>query len=169
MGNVDREGLKEKLMGLVREGLEEREKKIPAEIMKSLLTHVMLQTIDAQWKDHLLSMDHLKESVGLRGYAQKNPLNEYKKEGFDLFMEMVNRAKETIVQTFFHIQVSMPEEIKMEAAPKPVRMIEHRGEMMDGGGGEVHTVKREAPKVGRNDPCPCGSGKKHKKCCGAGV
>ncbi|MBI5185084.1 MAG: preprotein translocase subunit SecA [Nitrospinae bacterium] len=170
IAGVDREGLKEKLHGIIQRSFEERMSNIPKEITDMLLTNVMLQTIDSQWKDHLLTMDHLKESVGLRGYAQKNPLNEYKKEGFDLFSDMVARAKETITQTIFHVHISTPEEIRVREAPrKPARMIEHRGEFEGGGAPEPHTVKREAPKVGRNDPCPCGSGKKYKKCCGASL
>jgi preprotein translocase subunit SecA len=167
--NVDRDGLKEKLYGIIENFFEGRMADIPREIKDMLMTNVMLQTIDSQWKDHLLTMDHLKESVGLRGYAQKNPLNEYKKDGFDLFMEMINRAKDTIILALFHVHIATPEELRLREAPrKPMRMIEHRGEVA-GGVPEPHTVKREAPKVGRNDPCPCGSGKKYKKCCGASL
>ncbi len=167
--DVNRDELKVKLLEIVQSLYDDREKNIPSEIIKPLLTQIMLQTIDGQWKDHLLSMDHLKESVSLRGYAQKNPLNEYKREGFDLFSDMIGRSKESIVQTVYHVNVSTSNDLHMESTPKPVRMREHRGEMAGGGPAEVHTVKREAPKVGRNDPCTCGSGKKYKKCCGAAL
>jgi preprotein translocase subunit SecA len=124
---------------------------------------IMLQVLDGLWRDHLLSMDHLKEGIGLRGYAQKNPLTEYKKEGFDLFAKMNHRMKEEIVQFLFKVQIVEGGEA-VEAKQKPRKMVEHRGG--DGEAAKPVTVKREGDKVGRNDPCPCGSGKKYKKCHG---
>jgi preprotein translocase subunit SecA len=124
---------------------------------------IMLQVLDGLWRDHLLSMDHLKEGIGLRGYAQKNPLTEYKKEGFDLFAKMNHRMKEEIVQFLFKVQIVEGGEA-VEAKQKPRKMVEHRGG--DGEATKPVTVKREGDKVGRNDPCPCGSGKKYKKCHG---
>ncbi|MEK7847195.1 MAG: SEC-C metal-binding domain-containing protein, partial [Nitrospinota bacterium] len=110
-----------------------------------------------------LVMDHIKEGIGFRGYAQKNPLNEYKKEGFDAFAAMIQRIREEITEYLFKIQVAK-EGVTAEAAQKrQQRIIEHRSEVAE----ERHSqVKREGKKVGRNDPCPCGSGKKYKKCCG---
>ncbi|BBO72797.1 protein translocase subunit SecA [Desulfosarcina widdelii] len=124
---------------------------------------VMLQTVDNLWKDHLLSMDHLKEGIGLRGYAQQNPLLVYKKEGFEMFQETIERIKSETLGILFRIQLAEPDHIEDLQQPKEQPLV-------FSGGGDAPAakkpVKREARKVGRNDPCPCGSGKKYKKCCG---
>ncbi len=124
---------------------------------------VMLQTVDNLWKDHLLSMDHLKEGIGLRGYAQQNPLLVYKKEGFDMFQETIDRIKSETLGILFRIQLAQPDHIDGLQKPKEQKLI------FSGGGDSPATqkpIKRESEKIGRNDPCPCGSGKKYKKCCG---
>ncbi|MGD9210715.1 MAG: preprotein translocase subunit SecA [Desulfobacteraceae bacterium] len=125
---------------------------------------VMLQTVDNLWKDHLLSMDHLKEGIGLRGYAQQNPLLVYKKEGFEMFQDMISRIKEETLRILFRIQVAEPEVIEDLQSPKEQELV------FSGSGDSTpakkQPVKRETRKVGRNDPCPCGSNKKYKKCCG---
>ncbi|MFO7713361.1 preprotein translocase subunit SecA [Desulfosarcina sp.] len=124
---------------------------------------IMLQTVDNLWKDHLLSMDHLKEGIGLRGYAQQNPLLVYKKEGFDMFQETIGRIKSETLGILFRIQLAEPDHIENLHKPREQKLI-----FSGGGDGPPlkKTVKREADKIGRNDPCPCGSGKKYKKCCG---
>ena len=124
---------------------------------------VTLQTTDKLWKDHLLSMDHLKEGIGLRGYAQQNPLLIYKKEGFDMFKDMIRRVREEIVQILFRVQIEEPEKISEIAAPKEQKLLFSGG---DSGGPKKKPIKREGEKIGRNSPCSCGSGKKYKKCCG---
>ncbi len=130
-----------------------------------LQKYVLLQSIDAHWKDHLLSMDHLKEGVGLRGYAQENPLVVYKKEGYELFMSMRDRIEEDVLQKLFLIQIVREEEAReIEQPSRPARMVLSHGSRPAAAQGPV---RREGPRVGRNDPCPCGSGKKYKKCCGA--
>ena len=119
----------------------------------------MLQMVDTQWKDHLLAMDHLRDGIGLRGYAQVDPLRAYQKEGYDMFMSMIQRMQEDTVRTLFLIRLR-----QQEQAP----LWEHRQTQMSfsgGGEGESQPVKKDPKKVGRNDPCPCGSGKKYKKCC----
>ncbi|MDH5457713.1 MAG: preprotein translocase subunit SecA [Nitrospinota bacterium] len=127
---------------------------------------IMLQVLDNLWRDHLLAMDHLKEGIGLRSYAQKNPLNEYKKEGFDLFRNMNFRMKEEICEFLFKVQINREavESLESQQEKEERKVTEHRGE----GAEEQKTapVKRDENKVGRNDPCPCGSGKKYKKCHG---
>jgi preprotein translocase subunit SecA len=126
----------------------------------------MLQTIDNLWKDHLLNMDHLKEGIGLRGYGQKNPLQEYKKEGFDMFEEMGDRIEYDVVQKLFTIEMAqegLAEELEIQQRPQRM-LLSHGGSGEDPG--RVTTVRREGSKVGRNEPCPCGSGKKYKRCCG---
>jgi len=132
----------------------------PAEF-RHLERVVMLQTVDNLWKDHLLSMDHLKEGIGLRGYAQQNPLLVYKKEGFELFQDMIDRVKRETIAILFRIQIAEPEKLENLRQPEEQPMFFS--------GGEAPTPKtgqRTTKKVGRNAPCPCGSGKKYKKCCG---
>jgi preprotein translocase subunit SecA len=143
---------------------------IRPEAIRNLEKMVMLQVLDKLWKDHLLGMDHMKEGIGLRGYAQKNPLTEYKKEGFAMFAEMMNLIQEECVEFLFKAQYSFeeshPEEshsIK-ELEHKEPKVVEHRGDEVIEETPEP--VKRDETKVGRNDPCSCGSGKKYKKCCG---
>ncbi len=139
------------------------------EIEPSAMRHqekiIMLQVLDTLWKDHLLGMDHLKEGIGLRGYAQKNPLTEYKKEGFSLFSNLMARIKEEITEYLFKVQVRRESEFDDEdVIAQPKKMVEHRGDVEESD--KPVTVRREEEKVGRNDPCPCGSGKKYKKCHG---
>jgi preprotein translocase subunit SecA len=141
---------------------ENRESAIGADNYRRLEHVVMLQTLDNLWKDHLLSMDHLKEGIGLRGYAQQNPLLVYKKEGFEMFQNLMGRIEEETLAILFRIQIAAPE--KMETLQ---RTREQR--LTFSGGGEPPRrapAQRSPEKVGRNSPCPCGSGKKFKKCCG---
>jgi len=139
-----------------------------ADAIRYLERMFLLSTVDALWKDHLLSMDHLKEGIGLRGYAQKDPLKEYQREGFDLFSDLISRIKEESLKRLFLVKVQREEEgaeMKERApAPRPARVVLSRGDIKSAG---KTTQKREGVKIGRNDPCPCGSGKKYKKCCGA--
>ncbi len=143
---------------------QQREALIGSEDMRQLERYVMLQTVDNLWKDHLLSMDHLKEGIGLRGYAQQNPLLVYKKEGFEMFQAMIERIQEETVGILFRIQISEPEQLEAAHRPAEQKLI-----FSGGGSGEKpvqQPIKRSQAKIGRNDPCPCGSGKKYKKCCG---
>ncbi len=141
---------------------EERETAIGATDFRQLERFVMLQTVDNLWKDHLLSMDHLKEGIGLRGYAQQNPLLVYKKEGFDMFQDMISRIKEETLGILFRVQLAEPQEIKEIQKPRD-QQLTYSG---SGDQQKKKPVQRSAKKVGRNAPCPCGSGKKFKKCCG---
>ncbi len=144
--------------------LAEKEEEFTTPIMEHLMRILLLQTIDAQWKDHLLSVDHLKEGIGLRGYGQKNPKEEYKREAYSLFMEMMGRVREEVLQKIFRIQLAREEDVeKMEAQQRQQKLAMNRN---DGGEREKKPAMREEDKIGRNDPCPCGSGKKYKKCCG---
>jgi len=142
----------------------DKESSIGTADFRNLERLVMLQTVDSLWKDHLLSMDHLKEGIGLRGYAQQNPLLVYKKEGFDLFQDMINRVKKDTIGILFRIQIAKPEEIDVFKQSQ-------KQDMVYSGSGDASEnkktpVKRVDKKIGRNAPCPCGSGKKYKKCCG---
>ncbi len=162
--NCNREILHDTIMETVIQAYEAKEEGIETDFMRHIEKVIMLQVLDGLWKDHLLGMDHLKEGIGLRGYAQKNPLTEYKKEGFDLFGAMMARIKEETTEYLFKIQINQEIEMPDERGSKPPQVVEHRGDS------EVSakpvTVRREEEKVGRNEPCPCGSGKKYKKCHG---
>ena len=153
-----------------------------AEMMRTHEKFVMLQVVDQQWKDHLLAIDHLKEGIGLRGYGQRDPLIEYKKESFELFTLMKERIEDQIVQYLFRLQPVAREADEDDQRsghrsraplPCPSRRAPSNvnysyGAAASGGqDAKVETVQRKRPKVGRNDPCPCGSGKKYKKCHGA--
>ena len=131
---------------------------------------LMLQIVDSHWKDHLLGMDHLKEGIGLRGYGQRDPLVEYKKESFDLFEDLMNRIEEDTLRFLFLLQ-PVEEEKQAEQIERKRRRAEFLMSQQTSGNGDgaQHQVKRDSSKVGRNDPCPCGSGKKFKKCHGVNV
>jgi preprotein translocase subunit SecA len=151
----------------------EKEKQIGEEAMRTYERIIMLNIIDAQWKDHLLALDHLKQGIGLVGYGQKDPLVEYKKESFDLFQAMLDRVDTTTIRSLFNLQVvseQAPDELQRRRTARRTSMNftgPNQGAAGAGEeGGKVKTVTRSEPKVGRNDPCPCGSGKKYKKCHG---
>ncbi len=153
---------------------EEKEGLIGDAQLRRIERIVTLQNIDNLWKDHLLSMDHLKDAVGLYGYAQKDPLLIYQKEGFDMFSDMFYRIKENTIEQLFKIQIAKQEEsdaAKMaEAREEEVKREYAKREAKLQLGRAVEkkreTIKRDSEKVGRNDPCPCGSGKKYKRCHG---
>ena len=159
---------------------DEREARNGPELMRRIETIILLQTLDQIWKDHLLSMDHLREGIGLRGYGQKDPLLEYKKEGFLLFRNMMNQFVADSVEKLFRVQVSSEESVsrarQAQQARAQVNMSRDEvsafaasapAEARGDSGRRQETVRRDFPKVGRNDPCPCGSGKKYKRCHGA--
>jgi len=140
----------------------ERETEIGEEIFRQLESFILLQNVDNHWKDHLLSMDHLKEGIGLRGYGQEDPLVAYKREAHQLFDEMIQRIKFDTVRMLYHVQVQREEEVRELRREQESQPMYYGG----GEGGVSKTPVRKKKKVGRNDPCPCGSGKKYKKCCG---
>jgi preprotein translocase subunit SecA len=154
------EAVKEELSAGVRKAYEEKEGELGSEMLRYLEKMFILQVVDSQWKDHLLAMDHLKEGIGLRGYGQRDPLVEYKKEAFEMFAEMSARISTEVVTRLFKIQIQRDQEDVLRRQSRKTRLIYNRGE-----GGAVQTVTR-GKKTGRNEPCPCGSGKKYKKCCG---
>jgi preprotein translocase subunit SecA len=162
LDGLNRDGLAEIIYEEAGKIYQDREVAVGSEEFRHLERLVMLQTVDNLWKDHLLSMDHLKEGIGLRGYAQQNPLIVYKKEGYELFQDMIDRVKEETLGILYRIQIAEPEKIDDYRQPK-------QQQLAFSGGGESQQkkpAKRSAKKIGRNAPCPCGSGKKYKKCCG---
>jgi preprotein translocase subunit SecA len=153
----------------------EKEQQMGEEMMRTYERFIMLNIIDAQWKDHLLAIDHLKQGIGLVGYGQKDPLVEYKKESFDLFQAMLDRIDTSTIRSLFNLQVSTeqtPETIQQRRPPRRPSALTFTGPNQGAAAageeaGKTKTVTRDQPKVGRNEACPCGSGKKYKKCCGA--
>ncbi len=134
-----------------------------SEQMRAFEKFLLLQVLDHHWKEHLLAMDHLRQSVGLRGYAQKQPIQEYKRESFELFAAMLNKIREETMLALHRVQVEQPVEI--EQPKEPENVIYRHGDEVEAAEPQ-QTYRRETPKVGRNDPCPCGSGKKYKQCHG---
>jgi len=179
---ASRESLASLVGDAVKERYAQRERELGDEIMRALERHEMLIVIDTQWKDHLLSIDHLKEGIGLRGYGQRDPLTEYKKEAFDLFQDMVERTKAIVVERLFKVQVVRDTPMELPNITAWADAQESRGplpgELRPDGrtppmpGSPPAPPPRPAPaprtptgeKIGRNDPCYCGSGKKYKKC-----
>jgi preprotein translocase subunit SecA len=176
---ASRAGLQELVGEAVKQRYAERERELGEELMRALERHEMLLVIDTQWKDHLLSIDHLKEGIGLRGYGQRDPLTEYKKEAFDLFQDMVERVKGAVVERLFKVQVVRDAPMDLPAVTAWADARESRGELPSPSGGSPmpSLARPSAPpkpasaprtptgeKIGRNDPCYCGSGKKYKKC-----
>ena len=161
--NCDREKLHNAIMESVQSCYAIKEEGIDPNMMRQLEKMIMLQVVDNLWKDHLLGMDHLKDGVGLRGYAQKNPLTEYKKEGFEMFSKMMHQIREGVTEYLFKVQIEEGSEFSAEQSQSG-KMVEHRGASSEES--KPSTVRRDDKKVGRNDPCHCGSGKKFKKCHG---
>ena len=181
------EQLRERLQTQHRETYQAKVAIAGEELMRRFEKQVMLQVLDTRWKEHLQSMDHLRRGIHLRGYAQKNPKQEYKRESFELFQNLLTNIKADVTRILSHVQVRAPEEVdalerqRREALARESAQAASRhdapaatdAEMADEGGerhvnevADQRPVRRDAPKVGRNDPCPCGSGKKYKQCCG---
>ena len=163
--DLDYEEFNHRLFKTVEDRYQAREQELGSENMRHLERIVLLQMVDTHWKEHLLNMDHLKEGIGLRGYGQKNPLDEYKKEGFNMFVEMIDRVKSQTVNTLFRVQLARDEEVA--ELEREQREQQQEMEMSHGAGGEQRKpITRGGDKIGRNAECPCGSGKKYKRCCG---
>ncbi|HTK86867.1 MAG TPA: preprotein translocase subunit SecA [Nitrospiraceae bacterium] len=162
--DLGREALREELRKHVQDAYHRKKQELGADLLRYLEKMVLLQVIDQHWKDHLLGMDHLRDGIGLRGYGQKDPLIEYKREGFDMFAGMMERIKGDTLDRLFHVQA-----VRGEAPPPPPPPVIAAPRLTLNRGDEpivAKTVHREQDKVGRNDACPCGSGKKFKKCHG---
>jgi len=164
LDGLNEEGLAQEIYDQTVAVHKDRETQFGPDAMRHLERIVMLQTVDNLWKDHLLSMDHLKEGIGLRGYAQQNPLLVYKKEGFEMFQALIERIKEETLGILFRIQLAEPASLE-EMQKKQDQELVFSG-AGDSGPPKKKPIRRANEKVGRNDPCPCGSGKKYKKCCG---
>jgi len=165
--DVGYDALRQELLKKIDEAYKKKEQELGAELLRLLEKMVMLRTIDTLWKDHLLGIDSLREGIGLRGYGQKDPLIEYKREAFEMFAGMMNRMKREVLEHLFRVQVVPGESPRPPVEQhRPVQLTLNRGEAAADDNG-TKTVRRGIDKVGRNDPCPCGSGKKYKKCHGS--
>ena len=181
---MNRQELGDAIFDRLKQRYDAKEKLIGPDAMRHHERMIMLSVLDSQWKDHLLNMDHLKEGIGLRGYGQHDPLVEYKRESFDMFEEMMKRFQEDTVRYLYLMQVLERPSEPVEAQPamaggdgngrRPRNIATSVDELEEAFQRrkrrelqEARMVVRGAAKVGRNDPCPCGSGKKYKKCCGA--
>lgn len=157
---INQDELTERLIEAAKERYEQREQELGAEIVRDLERLVTLEVIDNKWREHLYEMDYLKEGIGLRAIGQRDPLIEYKSEGYNMFNAMIEGIKEDILRYMFHVQVVQ------EEPQRPKQQV-----LVASGGGSAEPAKPlkkdDKDRIGRNDPCPCGSGKKYKKCCGA--
>src|SRR5208283_5087951 len=166
-GTLNHVQLADATVEAVKNRYAEKEKQFSPDLLRWLERRIILDVVDTQWKDHLLSLDHLKEGIGLRGYGQKDPLVEFKKEAFTLFEDMMERIDTDSVRFLFLMQPA-------KSAEQEAREIEERQRRQQAqikfsaGPAQAEPPKpvRSGAKVGRNDPCPCGSGKKYKKCHG---
>jgi len=180
---LEREIMVETLWSQLEKIIEARESEFSLPVLLYFSRYFYLEEIDQRWIDHLKAMEALREGIGLRGYGQKDPKQEYKKEGYVIFGEMMGIIGRNVCEKLYHMQLRRESEAVAPAVPQPEprkkaprRTIESGGgtapQVTAGSGGgppqeEGRPVRRNEPKVGRNDPCPCGSGKKYKKCHGA--
>jgi preprotein translocase subunit SecA len=167
------EKLRERLLGEFEQAHAAKSKEVGEQVMRHFEKAVMLQVLDTQWKDHLAAMDHLRQGIHLRGYAQKNPKQEYKREAFELFSDMLDRIKREVVSLITRVQIRQQEDVDaLEAQRQRQQPMHYEHPSVTGGEEEeaevatVQQVVRKQPKIGRNEPCPCGSGKKYKQCHG---
>ncbi|CAH2030712.1 preprotein translocase subunit SecA [Trichlorobacter ammonificans] len=166
IARMNADGLRHLLQEQAQSIVARRAAEMGDELFDHLIRVVMLQAIDVHWKDHLLNIDHLKEGIGLRGYGQKDPKQEYKKEAYQLFMEMIIRIREETVERVFWVQIESEEdveELEEEQLEKSRKLLQN---LTDTDVTTASAPAKSTKSAGRNDPCPCGSGKKYKKCCG---
>ncbi len=164
--------MREAIWGELERRYSEKEARHPAEVMRSFERAIMLHAVDSAWKDHLLALDHLKEGIGLRGYGQRDPLNEYKRESFEMFEAMRERVENEIITRLFRFEPVTEEQMleqrrRREAPAASPSRLTFSAPAKSAGALPGAAAARKEVKVGRNDPCPCGSGKKYKKCHGA--
>ncbi|MCZ6778987.1 MAG: preprotein translocase subunit SecA [Acidobacteria bacterium] len=164
LASLNRDQLQKELSDAVLTRYTDKEKEFGQEAMRQHERYIMLSIIDSHWKDHLLAMDHLKEGIGLRGYGQRDPLAEYKRESFDMFVAMKERLEDDIVRYLFLLSAEPAQEVRQRERVKDRHLV-YSAPSKEGG---ATTTRRTGARVGRNEPCPCGSGKKYKRCCALG-
>ena len=180
-GELDAEGIERRVQEAMAAHFDGKEAQIGGETMRLLEKHVMLTVLDKSWKEHLARMDYLRQGIHLRGYAQKQPKQEYKTEAFELFSQMLENVKREVVTLLARVRIRSEEEIAAAEAEERARAEAQARQMQfqhaEAGGygadeeaeqvqAAARSLQREGPKVGRNDPCPCGSGRKFKHCHG---
>ena len=172
---IHEEVLRERVIEAVDEHFTRKEEMTGADVMRHFEKALMLNVLDQKWKDHLASMDYLRQGIGLRGYAQKQPMQEYKRESYEMFTELLDNIKHEVVRILARVQVQAEEDVEaVEARRRSETQMEFRhdeagataGDQPRGAEGGHETFVREGRKVGRNEPCPCGSGDKYKHCHG---
>ncbi|MEQ1914042.1 MAG: SEC-C metal-binding domain-containing protein, partial [Sideroxydans sp.] len=170
---LDQDGLLTRILAAAQQQYQAKVDKVGAEVMHGYERIVMLQTLDQQWREHLAALDHLRQGIHLRGYAQKNPKQEYKREAFELFSNMLDAIKRDVSQTLMTVQIRSDADVAAAEAPHtPENVQYHHADYEEAlasteqAQGEAQPFVRAGEKVGRNDPCPCGSGKKYKQCHG---
>ncbi len=172
---LDEHGLRKRIIDAANTQYQIKLESVGAETMHHFERAVMLQSLDTHWREHLAALDHLRKGIHLRGYAQKNPQQEYKREAFELFSDMLARIKREVTQIVLNVQIRSEEDVEaVEAQPQPSNVQYHHADYDEALGGsdrgaedeEHHPFVRAGDKVGRNDPCPCGSGRKYKQCHG---
>jgi len=167
---LKQDSFREKTLDFVRQAYKKQDEINGAATQRHIEKLILLQVVDSHWKDHLLSMDYLKEGIGLRGYGQKNPLNEYKREGYEMFGHMVEAVKSQVISSLMRVRVVREDDVERMEAERRKRHEQEQLRMNKVAAGQeaeqALPVRREGDKVGRNALCPCGSGKKYKKCCG---
>jgi preprotein translocase subunit SecA len=176
---LDDSALRERIEKLASEAWHGKEAAVGTELMRQFERSLMLQTLDHHWREHLASLDHLRQGIHLRGYAQKNPKQEYKREAFELFSDMLDRIKQDVVRVVLTVQVRSEADVQAVEPEPAVSNVQYQHADYEqalapnGENGDTAVAVAVAPpfvrageKVGRNDPCPCGSGKKYKHCHG---
>jgi preprotein translocase subunit SecA len=171
---LDENGLRERVFEAAKQLYQPKVERVGAEVMHNYERLIMLQSLDTHWREHLGALDHLRQGIHLRGYAQKNPKQEYKREAFELFSNMLESVKSDVTQTLMNVQIRSEQDIEAAEAPHaPSNVQYHHADYEEALGqnnasddAEKTPYVREGGKVGRNDPCPCGSGKKFKQCHG---
>jgi preprotein translocase subunit SecA len=179
--SIDDAAILERVEALAETAWKGKETLVGAEILRPFERSLMLQTLDHHWREHLASLDHLRQGIHLRGYAQKNPKQEYKREAFELFSDMLDRIKQDVVRVVLTVQVRSEADVQAVEPEPVVSNVQYQHADFDqalagngdNGNGDTAVAVAVAPpfvrageKVGRNDPCPCGSGKKYKHCHG---
>ena len=159
--DVSKEEIKETLKKRIHEKYEARVKEFGPQLMGEIERMILLKNVDTKWMSHIDDMEALKQGIGLRGLAQRDPVVEYRMEGFEMFDAMIGSIREDTIKGLLTVRVRVDDEVKREQVAKPLTA-------KTDGSEKPQPVRAQGKKVGRNDPCPCGSGKKYKKCCGQG-
>ena len=170
---IDEQQIRDRVLEILDQEHEKKAQSVGQEVMRQFEKEVMLNVLDSQWKDHLAAMDHLRQGIHLRGYAAKNPKQEYKREAFELFSDMLERIKHDVISLLARVQIRSDEDIEaLERQRRAQTEMEYVHQDLGQDVREVEEyeapipVVRDQPKIGRNAPCPCGSGKKYKHCHG---